>query len=324
MPQPRLALSRGALDRASERRAEPGLVKSLLGSATTLVLPVRFSAGQVHAPVLEVDGEARLATVPAADWSGPEPYVFLGVDGAGTAYLTVKLDDGRSGQPADSAVFEQSVPGVPAGAAWVGLREVGALLDDLGAGLLTSAAAILGWHGTHPRCSRCGTATDVSSAGWERHCPNCGADHYPRTDGAVIMAITDPQGRLLLGRQTVWPPARYSVLAGFVEPGESLEAAVRREVLEESGIVVGEVSYFGSQPWPFPSSLMLGFHGVATTSEITVDGEELAEASWWSKDDLLAGMAAGTLILPGPVSIARRLIEDWFGGPLEDGVASWR
>src|SRR5690606_24374847 len=123
----------------------------------------------------------------------------------------------------------------------------------------------------HGHCARCGARTDVVQAGWVRSCPGCGADHYPRTDPAVIMAVEDPEGRLLLGRQATWPERRFSTLAGFVEPGESLESAVRREVAEETGVQVGAVDYRGSQPWPFPSSLMLGFRATATSTGIAVD-----------------------------------------------------
>jgi NAD+ diphosphatase len=138
------------------------------------------------------------------------------------------------------------------------------------------------------------------------------------------MAISDDAGRILLGRQARWPEKRYSCLAGFVEPGESLEAAVRREAWEEARIVVGDVEYRGSQPWPFPASLMLGFRARAVSTEITVDGEELAEARWWTREELALDIATGELLLPPAVSIARRLVEDWYGGPLQDGGSAWR
>jgi NAD+ diphosphatase len=208
------------------------------------------------------------------------------------------------------------------GRRWAGLRDVGTLLDDTGAGLFTAALALANWHAVHPRCARCGTPTVVVQAGWARSCPACGAEHYPRTDPAVIMAVVDDDGRLLLGRQAAWPPKRYSTLAGFVEPGESLEAAVRREVAEEAGVVVGAVEYRGSQPWPFPSSLMLGFRGHAVGTAVEVDGVELAHARWWTREEFEADLASGELMLPPRVSIARRLIEDWYGGPVAgEGVS---
>jgi NAD+ diphosphatase len=205
---------------------------------------------------------------------------------------------------------------------WAGLREVGSVLDDAGAGVFTTALALANWHAAHGRCARCGTPTDVVQAGWARSCPHCGAEHYPRTDPAVIMAVVDDAGRILLGRQARWPQKRYSTLAGFVEPGESLEAAVRREVAEESGVVVGDVEYRGSQPWPFPSSLMLGFRARAVTTQEQADGVELAEVRWWTREEFTADIAARELLLPPRVSIARRLIEDWYGGPIQD-AADW-
>jgi NAD+ diphosphatase len=138
------------------------------------------------------------------------------------------------------------------------------------------------------------------------------------------MAVVDEADRILLGRQARWPERRFSTLAGFVEPGESLEAAVRREVFEEAGVVVDEVVYRGSQPWPFPSSLMLGFFARATSTDIVVDGEELAQARWWSREELSLDLATGELLLPPTVSIARRLIEAWFGGPIRDAGEAWR
>jgi NAD+ diphosphatase len=138
------------------------------------------------------------------------------------------------------------------------------------------------------------------------------------------MVVVDRADRILLGCHTGWPEKRFSTLAGFVEPGESLEAAVRREVAEEAGVVVGDVVYRGSQPWPFPSSLMVGFRASAVSTEITVDSTELARARWWTREELALDVATGDLVLPPSVSIARRLIEDWFGGPLPDEGGTWR
>ncbi len=152
-----------------------------------------------------------------------------------------------------------------------------------------------------------------------RECPTCRAAHFPRTDPAVIMLVTDADERALLGHQPRWPEGRFSTLAGFVEPGEPLEAAVRREVAEEVGIVVGEVTYAGSQPWPFPSSLMLGFFASAHTTDIGVDGVEIASARWFTRGQLAEAIAAGDVGLPGSLSISRWLIETWYGGALPDG-----
>jgi NAD+ diphosphatase len=305
-----LALARAAIDRRAERRSEAGLLEALLADRATAVAVL---AGD---RLLVEDGPAgpavallSLAEIPEALLAAAQP-LFLGQNDDGRAYLALAAPAGST----DAAA--------PAGTAlrWAGLRDVGSLLDDAGAGVFTTALALGNWHAVHGHCARCGTPTDVVQAGWARSCPHCGAEHYPRTDPAVIMAVVDDSGRILLGRQASWPEKRYSTLAGFVEPGESLEAAVRREVAEESGVIVGDVEYRGSQPWPFPSSLMLGFRASAVTTDEQADGVELAHARWWTPDEFTADLARRELLLPPPVSIARRLIEDWYGGPIEDSV----
>ena len=329
----RLALSRSTLDRAAERRNLPGHLDAVLADPAAAVLLVDGDQAPVstggEGPVLAlVDPATALAFADKA-WSDVRvERLYLGRDDAdGREYVALA----RTVPPLKGSGLPKVPPGVPEqpehalpGTRWAGLREVGTLLDDTAAGLLTATVAMARWHAGHPFCSRCGTATEPVQSGWARQCPNCGAEHYPRTDGAVIMVIVDDDGRILLGRQARWPERRYSCLAGFVEPGESLEAAVRREAREESGVVVGEVEYRGSQPWPFPASLMLGFRARAVTTAITVDGEELASARWWTREELALDVATGELLLPPPVSIARRLVEDWFGGPLRDGVDGWR
>ena len=193
------------------------------------------------------------------------------------------------------------------------VRAAGGRLDAVEGGLLVHAVALANWHRTHLRCSRCGEVTQGAQAGHVRRCPACEALHFPRTDPAVIMLVTDGRDRALLGRQPSWPPRRYSTLAGFVEPGEALEDAVRREVAEEVGITVGDVTYAGSQPWPFPSSLMVGFFATAESDAISVDGSEIAEAAWFTRQEIGALVADGSLLLPGPVSISRWLIDSWRG-----------
>ena len=190
----------------------------------------------------------------------------------------------------------------------MGLREVGAVLGDRDAGLMVHAVGVTNWHATHLRCPRCGAPTEVVQGGAVRRCPEDGSDHFPRTDPAVIVLVTDGADRCVLGRQPAWPAGVYSTLAGFVEPGESAEQAVVREVLEESGVEVRDVIYRASQPWPFPSSLMLGFRALcdADASPAASDGE-LEDVRWFDRDELRSRYAA----LPPQVSIASVLISDW-------------
>ncbi len=198
-----------------------------------------------------------------------------------------------------------------------GLREAAALLNDRDAGLFTHAVALANWHATHTHCPRCGTPTVTVAAGHAQRCPADGSEHFPRIDPAVIMLVTDPDDRCLLARNRRWPERRVSILAGFVEPGESAEQAVAREVGEETGIVVTRVRYAGSQPWPMPQSLMLGFRASAAAElELQVDDDEIAEAHWYSREDLRSALAAREILLPPPVSIAHRLIESWYGEEL--------
>jgi len=198
----------------------------------------------------------------------------------------------------------------------VSLRVLGPTIAPDEASLAVHAVGIARWHENHKYCAKCGQPTDDAEAGHVRICPACGTHHFPRTDPAVIMLITDGDDRALLGRQPIWPEGRFSTLAGFVEPGESLDDAVRREVMEEVGIQVGEVTYAGSQPWPFPSSLMLGFFGQALTSDITVDQNEIAEARWFTRDEVTEMTASSDLLLPPNVSISRWLLQKWHGGTI--------
>lgn len=187
--------------------------------------------------------------------------------------------------------------------------------------LVFHALGLAEWLWVTRFCPRCGGTLEVRAAGHELVCRGCGKSQFPRSDPAVIMVVThgepgSEEERCLLGRQPIWPPGRYSTLAGFCEPGETLEDAVRREVAEETGVVVGDVEYFGNQPWPFPASLMLGFVGRALSTEIDVDGDELDDARWFTRAEMRRQAEAGTLVLPGGVSISRSLVEHWYGGPL--------
>ncbi len=230
----------------------------------------------------------------------PGDWVFLGLTADGAPRLAVAA----TGAPAPDA---ELVP----------VRQFG-LADPASADLriVVGGLAVLNWHRRHPRCPLCGEGTVIDQAGWVRRCPHDDSQHFPRVDPAVIMLVVDDEQRALLARQTRWPATWMSTLAGFVEPGETLENAVAREVLEEVGVQVGTVSYRGSQPWPFPSSLMLGFHTTATTTELRPDGSEIVEARWFTRDDLAAACTAGEVRLPPRFSISRWLIELWFGAAL--------
>jgi len=198
-----------------------------------------------------------------------------------------------------------------------GLRSVGASLSDLDAGVLTTATGLTNWHQRHGFCPRCGSPTQPAQSGWIRVCPNDDSEHYPRTDPAVIMSVIDDQDRLLLARGVGFAAPGMSVLAGFVEPGESLASAVAREVHEEVGIAVTDVEYLGDQPWPFPSSLMVGFTARATSTEFTLQASEIESARWFDRDEFTRALADGSLRISSRISIARRLIERWYGEEID-------
>jgi NAD+ diphosphatase len=249
----------------------------------------------------------ELLYVPSAQ--APEGTRFLlGVDDEGVAYFGVS-----------GSLYAD----VPSAYKSVSLREAGANLSDRDAGLFTHAVALANWHDSHTHCPRCGTPTEPAAAGHLTRCPKDGTEHFPRLDPAVIMLVTDSDDRCLLARNSTWPERRMSVLAGFVEPGESIEHAVAREVFEETAIEVGQISYLGSQPWPMPRSLMLGFRSVAPgDQEIRVDEDEIAEAHWFTRSELRAAIDRGELSIAPTSSIARRLIEYWYGEPLPDSPST--
>ena len=193
------------------------------------------------------------------------------------------------------------------------LREVGFQLTDNELDIAAAAAALAHWHRLEPHCPRCGVPTIVINGGLARHCHACGLDHFPRTDPAVIVAVIDSEDRLLLGGKPEWGN-RVSVLAGFVETGESLEQTIHREIGEEVDISLSELHYFGSQPWPFPRSLMLAFFGRAIGNTINIDADEIVHAEWYTRDELSAKLDAGELGLPGRSSIAARMIQAWCDG----------
>jgi NAD+ diphosphatase len=286
---PQIALSMRAHDRVGHRRADEDWLAAAWADPATRVLLL----AQGRFPVDE-SGIAVSWTNPAGAPQGQR--VFLGEE-QGVAHFAVLLDE-----PLDEG--------------WTNLRVAGPALGQAEQSLLVHALALAEWHRAHRFCPRCGSALDVAAAGHVLTCTGCGRQQFPRTDPAVIMLVTDEDDRALLGRQPRWPEGRFSTLAGFVDPGESLEAAVRREVAEEVGVEVGAVHYLGNQPWPFPASLMVGFFAEAVTTRITVDGEEITEARWYTREQMREQAEAGTLLLPGRISISRTLIETWYGGTL--------
>jgi NAD+ diphosphatase len=208
------------------------------------------------------------------------------------------------------------------------LREIGAFLSPRDIGLAVHAQGLANWHKKHPRCSQCGAATSVVLGGSVRRCLIDESEHYPRTDGAIIVLIKDEQDRVLLGRQKVWPKNRFSTFAGFVEPGESFENCVLREVREEAGVELTQINYLGSQPWPFPASLMIAFEAVTNTPQLAkADGDEIEEIRWFSRAEMKAAILDKSLILPLEISVARQMIKAWYGqGADADliGNESWR
>jgi NAD+ diphosphatase len=296
-----LALARTAIDPVGERRKDTAWVAAAWADPRARVVVI-------HDGRTYVSGD-RLAGL-RPDLAGDVEPILLGVDGDGAPWF--------------AALSEQPLQDGPERVV-AGLREVGDRLDDRDAGLFVQSVALTHWHRTHPHCARCGAATDMDAAGHIRRCPVCQTEHFPRTDPAVIVLVFDDDDRALLGHDPRWPDRRYSTLAGFVEPGESLERAVQREVMEEVGVAVTDVSYLGSQPWPFPASLMVGFKArCQDPSTLRVDGDEISDAAWFTRTELEAAVAAGEVVLPTGLSIARRLIEHWWGGVLPGpAVARW-
>lgn len=299
------------LDRAAELRTDADRMAGLAGDPGARVLV--FWQGK---PALYPD--AALAWVPPqADLlKDAEPLIFLGQDADGP-WFAANVDRWQPEvMPHTLDAFldpsEQVHPGLPEAARFVELRTVLAALSPRAAELLATAKAVLGWHQSHRFCSKCGAASEMAEAGWQRKCPSCGTRHFPRTDPVVIMLVVDGE-RALLGRSRHWPEAMYSLLAGFVEPGETLEAAVRREVLEEVGVTVGRVEYALSQPWPFPSSLMFGCVSAAETTQITIDPAEIEDALWVTRDEvaLILDGAHPRIGQPRRGAVARHLMEAW-------------
>ena len=295
-----LVLSRSASDRSAHLRKDPEwIAESLIHPSTRFIC--------VHNSQAPFSGE-NLVFFRFADIPKNSLTYFLGCD-EGLAFFGVSADaDFVSAHDPDS---------------WLNLRASGALLSDRDAGLLVAAIALDNWNFTHTHCPRCGSKTVQSDAGWTRRCTRDNSIHFPRTDPAVIMLVTDPDDRVLLARQSRWQIGSVSVLAGFVEAGESAEAAVVREVSEETGITIDpdSIDYLGSQPWPFPNSLMLGYQARAVNTDICVDGEEIVEAQWYNRAEIKELCSTQKLHLPPRVSIAHQLITRWYGEKLPSSTS---
>jgi NAD+ diphosphatase len=291
------------LDRASVERKDADWVRRLAGDPASRGI----LAGREGVVVTQENGDATPALVRAPLAPEPSDAVLLGLD-SGAALFAVDLE----------ALPEADRGSTVGGHELVGLREAGALLAPAEAGLAAYVMALLNWHRRHRFCANCGHGTDLVEAGYSRHCPRCGANHFPRTDPVVIMTV-EHEDRLLLGRRAGWPKGRLSVLAGFVSPGESAEEAVTREVQEESGIIARDPVFVASQPWPFPASLMLGFHAVSEGGEPRATDGELEEVRWLPREAVREATEGGDpgFQLPPPVSIARFLIDRWLATPTQ-------
>ena len=307
-------LSRSTVDRNEPVRTDPAQQAKLWETGRVIVVD-----GKGRTPVRA--GATELATRPTSD-ELPQDALLLGeLDGVG--YWALYTDQElREGVPSpDSAWGLWSGAASEDGEEWHDLRTVGALLSDTSAGLFTTAVGLTSWHSRAGFCAKCGSRAERVNAGWATHCTGCGREEYPRTDPAVICLVHDGEGengeRIVLARQPIWPPQRYSVLAGFVEAGESFEACVAREIGEEVGIEVADIRYLGSQPWPFPRSIMVGFAARATdpTAPLVPADGEIEEARWVPRETLREAFANGGetegLKLPGPTSIAYQMIKGW-------------
>ncbi len=294
-----LVFSGSPLDRADLRRRDGGWLEQRLAEEETRILPLwRLD------PLVRADGPRLAWATPALMErlaEPPEP-LFLGI-AEERAHFAVDLSG--LAQPLRQLELE----GI---ARFADLRAVAASLPAGEAAIAALARHLIDWHGRHGYCPGCGNPTEPRAAGWVRVCADCSTEHFPRTDPVAIMLVLR-EGRCLLGRQTSWPSPFFSALAGFVEPGETLEEAVRREVAEEAGIEVGRVQYLASQPWPFPASLMLGCLAEGRSEAIQIDGREIAEAAWFTREQVKAALAGDSTSLgvPPPLAIAHHLLRAW-------------
>jgi len=311
----RITFGTSGLDRAAHLRGAQGRLDAMLSDPAARVFALWRGK-----PLVGPDGLRGLPADHRVFRDAVDPPLFLGLDGAAPRFARdisrwtppqeVELDSFRD-------LTEQQHPALPEGEVFVELRAHMTLLGRRDAEMAATARALCEWHRTHRFCANCGTQSVVAQAGWQRDCPACGRHHFPRTDPVVIMLVSSGDD-VLVGRSPGWPEGMYSLLAGFIEPGETVEAAVRREVLEETGVSVGEVGYVASQPWPYPASLMLGCHGRAESREIEVDPTEVEDAIWLSKSEMTAVFAGEhpQVRRPRAGAIASTLLEAWLSGTI--------
>ena len=296
MPHRTIHYADDTMDRVAVRREDPAWLDDRLRAPTTRFVAV---ASGRHPFVRAETGTPRPCYLAPGDLDGalPGEPILLGVH-EDIAYFAFDVTE--------------SPPAFPAPVTLLGIRDVITGLGHRDSAVLAYARALVHWHRTHRFCGACGRPTASVRGGHVRRCTDaaCAREHFPRTDPAVITLVVDGD-RCLLARRRDWAPGRRSTVAGFVEPGETLEHTVAREVFEEVGVRVEKASYRGSQPWPFPQSLMLGFRAAAASTDIAVDGDEIAEADWYTPERIAADTAAGILVLPPFDSISRRLVDDW-------------
>ena len=342
---PYLPLAQGSIDYQVERRADPGLIDRTLREAGARVVLTRngllaVPLGQRNAAA-QPNARMRLATLPGAyvadalarhphvvaiylgEYAGahPERIVALDISAVGLVPPTARAVDAafdeRAGAAEPSSVLESAVQRFD----WVDLRAFVPRASGRDIGVATTMLSLANWFAYQTHCPACGAPTRPAMSGWAQRCTNGDDGHrllFPRVEPAVIMTVVDSQDRLLLQHNRAWAdPTLYSVSAGFVEAGENLEHACRRETMEETGIEVGEVKYLGSQPWPFKISLMMAFKGQALSTRIQVDGEEVTDARWVTRDEFTDLLVTGRISAPGKATIARYMIEEWYGRSLD-------
>ena len=299
------------IDRAGELRTNQSTLDGLWQRAKILhIADGRIAA---HDEKLTLASAAEISTIAASGKFTEGSRYFLGLDLTDRSPYFV-WDSQWVGDVTDEVKSK----------GFTTLRDIGAQLSPIESELALHATALSNWHRAHPRCPRCGGPTRVDLGGAARFCDADQSQHHPRTDSAVIVLIKDRADRILLGHQPVWPEGRFSTFAGFLEPGETFEQCVSREVFEESNITVSEITYLGSQPWPFPASIMIAFEAVTDNpDDAKGDGEEITDVKWFTREELKAAAADGSLLLPPTISVARKMIEGWLGEKAIGGE-TWR